>query len=103
MCRVSTFWSDDLYNLFVKKAMLNTQEAKIMEMLIKKCTLQEIADDPEVRMSISTVSRRINMMRGKYDNLVHLYPNIFPQRTNTQIYPENRTVNLYNDKSKNTI
>lgn len=88
MCRVSTYWTEDLYNEFVKLALLSPEEAYIMKLVIQKFTIKEIAD--QINRSTSTVSRRVNILRGKYDNLVALYPNKFPARREEQIKPERR-------------
>lgn len=67
MRKTAAFWTDDLFNKFVKVAMLNDEESRIIWLRIHQYTLIEIAED--LGVSISTVSRRLRILKDKYDSL----------------------------------
>lgn len=77
MRRTASFWTEDLLNKFIKIAMLSEEETKIIRLRIHSYTLEEIAS--ATGLSTSTVSRRIQLLKQKYDEVEAEYG--FPART----------------------
>lgn len=78
MARCKFHWNYDLLINFVHYGILDNDEYEIMKGIIQRKTTKEIAK--ALTLSPSTVNRRIRTLRAKYDELVKLYPNIFPPR-----------------------
>lgn len=72
-------WNYDLLVNFVHYAILDDQEYEIIKGVVQGHTTKEISR--AVSLSTATVDRRIKVLREKYDNLVGLYPDIFPPRS----------------------
>lgn len=67
MRKTATFWTDDLLEKFIKTAMLDSTDSRIIQLRIYSYTIEEIAES--VGLSTSTVSRRIKLLKEKYDEL----------------------------------
>lgn len=79
MCCTTFYWTEDLILRFSKTAVLNEEEITILRMSILNRTIKEIADT--VCVSTSTVSRRLRIMRKKYDSLVEAGYDFPPRNT----------------------
>lgn len=71
-------WNEELYQNFVKYAMLSKDYQNILRMRIMEFTMTEIAD--ETGWSLSTVKRRVEKLLDKYDEVQAKYPDIFPPK-----------------------
>ena len=69
MSKTASFWTDDLLERFIKTAMLDSTDSRIVQLRIYSYTIDEIAET--VGLSTSTVSRRIKLLKDKYDELEH--------------------------------
>lgn len=69
MRKTAAFWTDDLLEKFIKTAMLDSTDSRIVQLRIYSYTIEEIAES--VGLSTSTVSRRIKLLKDKYDELEH--------------------------------
>lgn len=67
MRKTASFWTDDLLERFIKTAMLDSTDSRIVQLRIYSYTIAEIAET--VGLSTSTVSRRIKLLKEKYDEL----------------------------------
>lgn len=67
MRKTAIFWTDDLLEKFIKTAMLDSIDSRIIQLRIYSYTIKEIAES--VGLSTSTVSRRIKLLKEKYDEL----------------------------------
>lgn len=67
MRKTASFWTDDLLERFIKTAMLDSTDSRIVQLRIYSYTIDEIAET--VGLSTSTVSRRIKLLKEKYDEL----------------------------------
>lgn len=78
MRRTAAFWTEDLLNKFIRVAMLSPEECEIIRLRIRSYTLTEIAS--ATGLSTSTVSRRVKLLKDKYDEVEVEYG--FPPRRN---------------------
>ena len=69
-------WNEELYQNFVKYAMLNEDYQTILRMRIMEYTMTEIAYS--TGWCLSTVKRRVDVLLEKYDKIQAQYPDIFP-------------------------
>lgn len=60
-------FTEDEYNYIIKKAMLNDELSKILEMRIKDYSIVKIS--MELHMSVRTVNRRIKEIKRKISRL----------------------------------
>ena len=67
MRKTASFWTDDLLERFIKTAMLDSTDSRIVQLRIYSYIIDEIAET--VGLSTSTVSRRIKLLKEKYDEL----------------------------------
>lgn len=76
--RTKVNWNEELYQNFIKYAMLSERDQEILRMRIMEFTMTEIAD--ETGWSLSTVKRRVDGLIKKYDEVQKKHPDIFPPK-----------------------
>lgn len=76
--RTRVNWNEELYQNFIKYAMLSERDQEILRMRIMEYTMTEIAD--ETGWSLSTVKRRVDGLLKKYDEVQSQHPDIFPPK-----------------------
>lgn len=76
--RTKVNWNEELYQNFVRYAMLSQDYQNILRMRIMEFTMTEIAE--ETGWSLSTVKRRVESLLRKYDEVQVQHPDIFPPK-----------------------
>ena len=92
------FWDEQTLRDFIQLGNLDEDEILIMTTRTKNWTVQKQA--LHLGMSVSSVNRRIALLKKKYDILVEKYPDKFVERKSsaTELYLDN---NLSNDDKNN--
>ena len=70
-------WTKTMLEKFIEEALLNEDEEKILRTRIAGWSI--IKQSLEFQMSTATVSRIINNIKHKYEQIQPMYPNIFPK------------------------
>ena len=80
MCKITNFWTPDIVDFIQTVAIFTDDEYHLWNLICKGLNNKEIGR--ELRISESTVSRRIKKLRDKYDRLAEEYPDRLPKRKN---------------------
>ena len=78
MCKITNFWTPDIVEFLQTVAIFTDDEYELWHYICKGLTNKEIGR--ELKVSPSTVSRRIQHLRNKYDRLATKYPDKLPKR-----------------------
>lgn len=78
MCKITNFWTPDIVEFLQTVAIFTDDEYELWHYICKGLTNKEIGK--ELQVSPSTVSRRIQCLRNKYDRLSTQYPDKLPKR-----------------------
>ena len=70
-------WTKTMLEKFIDEALLNEDEEKILRTRIAGWSI--IKQSLEFQMSTATVSRIINNIKYKYEQIQPMYPDIFPK------------------------
>ena len=70
-------WTKTMLEKFIEEALLNEDEEKILRTRIAGWSI--VKQSLEFQMSTATVSRIINNIKHKYEQIQPMYPNIFPK------------------------
>lgn len=72
-------WNETIYTEFCRAAMLSDREREVLRTRIMGYSISEQAD--LLRVSKSTISRAIEVLKKKYDRVQKLNPSVLPERT----------------------
>lgn len=78
MCKTTNFWTLDIVKFLQTVAIFTDDDYEIWNLICRGLTNKEISK--ELKVSPSTVSRRIQHLRDKYDQLSAQYPDRLPKR-----------------------
>lgn len=78
MCRTTNFWTPGIVKFLETVAIFTDDDYELWGLICRGLTNKEISK--ELKVSPSTVSRRIQNLRNKYDRLSAQYPDKLPKR-----------------------
>ena len=78
MCRTTNFWTPNIVEFLQTVAIFTDDDCELWNLICRGLTNKEISK--ELKVSPSTVSRRIQHLRNKYDQLSIQYPDRLPKR-----------------------
>lgn len=71
-------WDEELYQNFLKYAILTDREKEVLRLRIMEYTMTEISET--IKWSLSTVKRDVDTLLEKYDRVQAKHPDIFPPK-----------------------